>query len=104
MTQYHITPESHLLVILGEVRGDVKGIVRSQIDLKERLDDLEERLYDHIKQVDQTARSRMSSFDERLGNLESFRMKAAGFVLAVSMISALVGAKLPTILKIIVGG
>lgn len=103
MTQY-TPPEAHLLVILGEVRGDVKGIVRSQTDLSKRLDDLENRLYGRIKQVDADAQTRMGDIETRVGALESIRMKVAGFVLAMSLVAAVVGAKAGAIFKVLIGG
>lgn len=78
--------EAHLLVVLGEVRGDVKGILRTQQDFSARLTEIEKRLGQRVDTV-----------EDRITDLERYRWKVGGFTIAVGILSSLVFQGLQTL-------
>jgi hypothetical protein len=77
------TNEAHLLVIFGEVRGDVKALLRSQLEMNERFAANE-------KHTDE----RFEKLEDRIGALERYRLKVAGFTLAIASFLTLTQSKL----------
>jgi Ni,Fe-hydrogenase I large subunit len=85
--------ESHVLLVLGEVRGDVKGIART-------LNSLEKK----IEEVEQQSSTRISALEKRVGVLESIKVRVAAFCTAVALMSAAAFNKLPALINFIMGG
>mgnify|MGYP000288898879 CR=1 FL=1 len=98
------TPEAHLLVILGEVRGDVKGVLRSQQEFSKRLDALEAHFTSRITKVEQEVDDRLVGIEKRVLSLEAIRLKAAGAILALTLIASVVRDKVAPVFELIFGG
>lgn len=75
--------DTRLLVLFGEMRGDLKALLRSQQELNERLSFSEAAIHE-----------RVSKLDVRMRSLEAMRLKVAGFATAVGAIAAILGTKL----------
>lgn len=71
------------MIILGEVRGDVKGILRSQQAFSLDLKALEQRVGTRID----TLEDRVSETEKNVSDLQSYRFKVAGFVFGVTIIA-----------------
>lgn len=88
--------DTRLLVLFGEMRGDLKALLRSQQELNERLSVSEEVTND-----------RMNKLEGRIKSLEAVRLKVAGFATALGAFAALLGSKIgPFFTKLIgtIGG
>lgn len=82
--------DTRLLVLFGEMRGDLKALLRSQQELNERLS-LNEA----------ATEARLAALDKRVKSLEAVRLKVAGFATALGAFAALLGSKLgPFITKL----
>lgn len=88
------TDESRLLVLFGEMRGDLKSLLKSQEELAKRLGRYEE-----------DTDLRMAKLEARVRSLEAVRWKVAGFTTAIAAAATLFAekiggflSKLPTIL------
>lgn len=99
------TPEAHALVILGEVRGDVKGILRSQTEFTHRLAELELRVMQSLEEVETETGNRLTGLhaklkavEDRLSKLESIRLKAIGAFAALAALSTLWGDDISTLI------
>jgi len=77
------TNEAHLLVMFGEVRGDVKSLLRSQQELTHRIGITEEH-----------NEARFIKLEGRLKSLEAIRLKVAGFTMALAMMLTLTRHKI----------
>lgn len=110
-----LPPEAHLLVVLGEVRGDVKGILRTQNDMNVELKALESRLGDRLNKElqaldDATKASisglntRVGSLDTRVTSLEGYRIKIAGVTIGAAILIGLTKDKLPALATFVFGG
>lgn len=75
--------DSRLLVLFGEMRGDLKSLLRQQEELNERLRVSEETLHERI-----------SKLDARVKSLEAIRLRVAGFATAMGALAAILGSKL----------
>lgn len=74
--------ETRLLVLFGEMRGDLKSVLREQQELAKRLATYEDAV---TKEID--------ALDERVSGLEAIRLRVAGFATAVGLLAALLGYK-----------
>ncbi len=88
-----LPPEAHALVILGEVRGDVKGIARTLTAFEDRMSAIEE-----------AQAKRFAGLETRLSALEAYRTKIAGFTIALALFLTLTKDKLPALATFITGG
>lgn len=75
--------DTRLLVLFGEMRGDLKSLLRSQEELNARLTVSEAAMHE-----------RLSSLSNRVKSLEAMRLKVAGFATAIGAFAALLGTKL----------
>lgn len=87
-----LPPEAHALVLLGELRGDVKGIARTLLDLNVRL-----------AEIEANNGARFGRLEMRLSTLEAYRTKIAGFVIALALLMTLTKDKLPALATFILG-
>lgn len=85
-------PDTHVLIILGEIRGDVKGISRSIMSLENKIDEVEKK-----------SAQRTRDLEDRVSSLEAVRTKIAAFVTVLGLVGAGVGAKFPAILSFLIG-
>ena len=76
-----------LLLILGELRGDMKSVVKNQEDFKSELTYVERRLS-----------GQSAPIEERLSALEAFRSKIAGFAIAASLVASVITTKIAHLL------
>lgn len=79
------TDDTRLLVLFGEMRGDLKALLRSQEDLTLR-----------IKQIEAATNTRYEGLDERLGSLERIRVKVGAYTAALAFAAGLFSDKLST--------
>lgn len=86
------SPEAHALIILGEVRGHVEGLVRAQSEFIRRLE-ASEAAHD----------LQMKAISTRVSSLESYRTKVAGFTIGLAMVLTLTKDKLPALAHFITG-
>lgn len=93
MTTPILPPEAHLLVILGEVRGDVKGIAKSLASLETRIHDVESAMD-----------TRVGALGARITALETYKTKVAGFTIGLALVLTLTKDKLPALATFIFGG
>lgn len=96
--------ESHLLVVLGEVRADVKSTRKSLDEVAVRLTEMEDRMGSRIAGVEHETQKRLEKVEGRLKSLEAIRLKVAGFALAVAIFIPLLKDKLGPFLTLIAGG
>lgn len=87
----HPSPqEASVLLILGELRGDVKSLVSSFSSLNARLSDVED-----------VTDARLSKIEGRVRSLEEIKLKVGAVALGVGLAAGLLGPKLPVLLKLI---
>lgn len=88
------TPQdSSVLLILGEVRGDVKGIARSLATLDA-----------HINAVEATSDARFSKLEGRVGGLEAIKIRIGGLALGVGIFSGFAAPKIIPAILAALGG
>lgn len=87
-----LPPEAHALVLLGEVRGDVKGVMRALTDLNVRL-----------AEIEATHGARVSKVEARVSSLESYRTKIAGFTIGIALLLSITKDKLPALATFLTG-
>lgn len=88
------TLEANLLVLFGELRGDVKSLLKSNGELKDGMLAMETRLEEQVKAVEAEMLSKHKALSERVSALEAIRLKVAGFALALTILGALFSHKL----------
>lgn len=87
----HPSPqEASVLLILGELRGDVKGLVSSFASIQA-----------HINAVEETSDARFTKLEGRVRSLEEIKLKVGAVALGVGLAAGLLGPKLPVLLKLI---
>ena len=74
--------DTRLLVLFGEMRGDLKSVLRQQEDMGKRLAAYEDAV---TKEID--------ALDARVGKLEGIKLRVAGFATALGAGAALLGTK-----------
>lgn len=85
--------EAQVLLILGELRGDVKGIASTLKTYDARINDLED-----------TADARFGKIEVRVKALEDIKLRVGGLALGVGLASGLAAPKLPQLISILLGG
>lgn len=85
--------DNNVLLILGEVRGDVKGIARALSSHEAK-----------INNVEAASEARFAELEARISNLESIRTRVGAMAVGVGLTSAIAANKLPAIIQFILGG
>lgn len=95
MTNVHDpnSPEHQLLLLLGELRGNMANVAATLGRLEGRIDATEE-----------INAARYSDFSDRISKLEAYRLKIAGFTVGVAFLMTMTKDKLPAITQFIFGG
>lgn len=83
--------DTRLLVLFGEMRGDLKSVLQRQEDLSKKIASYEDAV---TREID--------ALDERVAKLESIKLRVAGFATAVGVGAALLGPKAADIILNIV--
>lgn len=88
----HPSPqEASVLLILGEVKGDVKNILKTLTEQGAR-----------INAVEDTADARFTSIEQRLKTLEDLKLRIGAMAVGVGLAAGFFGqAAFPTVLKFI---
>jgi hypothetical protein len=85
--------DANLLLILGEVRGDVKGIIKTLASLDA-----------NIKSVEEEAAARFAKLDARVAALERIAIRIGGLTVGVGVASGVLSQKLLPAIATILGG
>jgi hypothetical protein len=85
--------DANLLLILGEVRGDVKGIIKTLASLDA-----------NIKSVEEEAAARFAKLDTRVAALERIAIRIGGLAVGVGVASGVLSQKLLPAIATILGG
>ena len=85
--------DASVLLILGEVRGDVKGIAKA-------LNTLEA----NINAVEAASDVRFSKLESRVGSLEAIKLRIGGLAVGAALFAGFTADKLPALMHIILGG
>lgn len=82
-----LPPDAHALVILGEVRGDLKGLLRSQ-----------QELIEHLNRVETQHSDRIAALTARISVLEGYRLKIGYFAVGAAFFASTFGVSLSPLL------
>lgn len=85
--------DSHVLLILGEVRGDVKGIVQALSSLDARL-----------ASVEASTDARLKKLEDRVAALEAIKSRIGALAVGVGLAAGATAESIPKILTAIIGG
>jgi hypothetical protein len=85
--------DASVLLILGEVRGDVKGIAKAINTLEA-----------NINAVEAASDVRFSKLETRVGSLEAIKLRIGGLAIGVGLFVGFTADKLPSLINILIGG
>lgn len=74
--------DTRLLVLFGEMRGDIKSLLLQQEEFGKRLSSYEDAV---TKEID--------ALDERVSQLERIKLRVAGFATAFGALATILGIK-----------